>query len=251
MTEQRAHPQRVRRPPVIPVTVKDQRGVPRDPLLRHQPREARTVHIVAGDRIVELGVPVELHRARDMAGLIQQHVLVGLGNDKTRVLKVPGQPPGRDEHFRPGVVLELRRGVVRQRHGQPPPLAIRLHGRTPRRGMLKLPSQQLNVAAALSLPHLLSRREQRAPPTVAATSARPAFLAPDLRGYCWSRSASPAASPPTAVHPPAPGRAVPHAPARRPPARTIAAAPGCRRTHHSRQMSAPGQGCRGDGCRGS
>jgi hypothetical protein len=152
VAEQRAHPQRVRRPPVIPVTVKDQRGVGRDALLRHQPREARTVHIVAGHRVVELSVPVELHRARDVTGLIQQHVLVGLGHDQARVVQVPGQPPGRDEHLRAGVVLELRRGVVWQRHGQPHLRSLSASAVAHRDAGYQTHPLAGNMAAALSLP---------------------------------------------------------------------------------------------------
>ena len=36
------------------------------------------VDVVPHDRVVEVGVPVELDRAGDVAGVVQQHVLVGL-----------------------------------------------------------------------------------------------------------------------------------------------------------------------------
>ena len=73
------------------------------PFCRHQPREPGPVDVVAGDRVVELGVPVELDRTGDVAGLVQQHVLVGLGDDEAGVVEVLGHPLGRDEHLRAGV----------------------------------------------------------------------------------------------------------------------------------------------------
>jgi hypothetical protein len=119
MAEQRAHPQRVGRPPVVPVAVQDQGGVPADASVRHQPREAGPVDVVAGDRVVELGVPVELHGPWDMARLIQQHILIGLGDDETRILQVLGQPFGRDEHLRARIVLEFCCGIIGKRHDLP------------------------------------------------------------------------------------------------------------------------------------
>jgi hypothetical protein len=111
--EQRAHPQRVGGPPVVLVPVEDQRGVPADPLLRHQPGEPRSVHVVPGHRVVELGVPVQLDRAGNVPGLVEQHVLVGFGHHQAGVVEVVRDPLGGDDHLRVGVLLELRRGILR------------------------------------------------------------------------------------------------------------------------------------------
>jgi hypothetical protein len=116
VAEQGAHPQRVRGPPVVPVAVQDESGVPADPLLRHEGGEAGAVDVVAGLRVVQLGMPVELHGAGDVAGLVQQDILVGLGDDKPRVIQVLGQPPGGHQHLRAGVLTELRVGIVWQCH---------------------------------------------------------------------------------------------------------------------------------------
>ena len=105
--EQRDDPQGVRGPPVVPVAVEHQRGVAADPLVRHQPGEAGPVDVVAGDRVVELGVPVELHRAGDVAGLVEQHVLVGLRHHQARVVEVLGDPLGRHDGLRVGIFLQL------------------------------------------------------------------------------------------------------------------------------------------------
>jgi hypothetical protein len=119
VAEQRGDPQGVRRPPVVPVAVDHERGIPADAFLRHQPREPGPVHVIPGDRVVQLGVPVQLDRARDVPRLVQQHVLVGLGDHQPGVAEVLGHPAGADQHLGPGVVLELGRGVIRQRHDYP------------------------------------------------------------------------------------------------------------------------------------
>ena len=123
--EQRAHPQGVRGPPVVPVAVEHQRGVAADALVRHQPGEARAVDVVARNGVVELGVPVELDRAGDVTGLVQQHVLIGLGYHQARIIEVLRHPLGGDDHFGVGVFLQLSRGIIGQRHGQPHLCSVR------------------------------------------------------------------------------------------------------------------------------
>ena len=119
VAEQRRDPERVRRPPVVPVSVEHERGVPGDALLRHQPGEPRAVYVVAGDRVVQFGVPVQLDRARDVPGLVEQHVLVGFGDHEPGIVEVLGHPLGADQHLWPGIVSELGCGVIRQRHEYP------------------------------------------------------------------------------------------------------------------------------------
>src|SRR5699024_5975446 len=82
MPEQREDPQRVGRPPVRLVAVDHHGGLAGDAGGVHELREAGAVDVVAGDGVVEVQVPVDLHRAGDVAGLVQQHVLVGLDDDQ-------------------------------------------------------------------------------------------------------------------------------------------------------------------------
>jgi hypothetical protein len=112
MPEQGAHPQGVGGPPVGLVAVEHDRGVGGDALGRHQPGKALAVDVVAGDRVVEVGVPVELDRARDVAGLIQQHVLIRLGHHQVGVLKVLGQPGRGHQALGMGVGTQLLGRVV-------------------------------------------------------------------------------------------------------------------------------------------
>ena len=72
-------------------------GVAGDALAAEQRGEAGAVDVVADDRVVEVGVPVDLDRAGDVAGLVQQHVLVGLDDDQAGVAEVLGEPLGGDE----------------------------------------------------------------------------------------------------------------------------------------------------------
>ena len=51
------------------------RAIPREPI---DLGEAGPVDVVAGDRVVEVEVPVDLEGSRDVAGVVEQHVLVGL-----------------------------------------------------------------------------------------------------------------------------------------------------------------------------
>ena len=64
------------------------------PLLASRRGEALAVEVVAGERVLEVGVPVDLHRAGDVAGVVEQHVLVGLDDDHVGVVEVLGQPVG-------------------------------------------------------------------------------------------------------------------------------------------------------------
>ena len=56
-------------------------------------------------------MPVDLHGAGDVAGLVEQHVLVGLHDHDLRVAEVLGEPVGRDEALRVRVLREPRVGV--------------------------------------------------------------------------------------------------------------------------------------------
>src|SRR5690606_5680753 len=56
--------------------------------------------------VVEVGVPVQVHRAGDVAGGVQQHVLVRLDHRQPRVTEVLGEPGGRDEPLRVRVLGE-------------------------------------------------------------------------------------------------------------------------------------------------
>ena len=116
VAEQPEDPQRVRRPPVVLVAVDHHGGVAADALGAHQPGEPGAVDVVAGDLVVELGVPVDLDRAGDVPGVVEQHVLVALDDDQPRVAEVFREPAGGDEPFRVRVLAELGVLVEGGRH---------------------------------------------------------------------------------------------------------------------------------------
>ncbi len=56
-------------------------------------------------------MPVDLDRARYVAGVIEEHVLVRLDDDDVGVVEMLAKPVGGDQFLGVGVILELR-GVV-------------------------------------------------------------------------------------------------------------------------------------------
>ncbi len=66
MAEQLEDPERVAGPPVALVAVEDDQRVVTDTVARHQAPELLAIQVVARDRIVQVGDPVDLHRAGDV-----------------------------------------------------------------------------------------------------------------------------------------------------------------------------------------
>ena len=104
VAEQLEHPEGVRRPPVEVVAVEHDGGVAADPVARAQVGEPLAVDVVAGHRVVEVEVPVDLDGAGDVPGVVEQHVLVGLDHHEAGVVQVLGQPLGGDEQLGVGVL---------------------------------------------------------------------------------------------------------------------------------------------------
>ena len=116
VAEQGEHPQRVGGPPVALVAVDHHGRVPADSLAPHQVGERVAVEVVALHLVVQLGVPVDLDRAGDVAGVVEQHVLVALHHHQARGAQVLGQPVGGDQALGVGVLGKLRGVVQRQVH---------------------------------------------------------------------------------------------------------------------------------------
>ena len=116
VAEQREHPQRVRGPPVALVAVDHDGVIARDALAVHQFGELGAVDVVADVGVVEVGVPVDLHRARNVAGVVEQHVFVGLDDGQPGPAEVARQPVGGDQAFRVGEIGQGGIGIGRQRH---------------------------------------------------------------------------------------------------------------------------------------
>ncbi len=117
VAEQGRHPQGVGGPPVEVVAVEHHGGVAPDALGRHQPGEALAAHVVPLDGVVQVQVPVDLDRARDVPGLVQQDVLVRLGHHQVGVAEVLGQPGRCHQALGVGVGAELGGRVELRRSG--------------------------------------------------------------------------------------------------------------------------------------
>ena len=117
VAEETEDPERVRRPPVEVVAVEDDRVVPADALGLAQRGERGRVEVVPGDLVVQLEVPVDLDRAGDVAGVVEQHVLVRLDDHQAGRVEVGGQPLGGDQLVGVRVRLQWRRRIVRNGHG--------------------------------------------------------------------------------------------------------------------------------------
>ena len=120
MAEQVEDPQGERRPPVGLVAVDDHRVVAVDALGPHEGGEGLPVDDVAGDGVVEVLLPVDAHRAGEVADVVEEGVLVGLDDAQARRAQACGQPGGGDESLRVGVLLELGVRIEGSGHVVPP-----------------------------------------------------------------------------------------------------------------------------------
>jgi hypothetical protein len=115
---EREQPGGVRGPPVVLVAVDDERRVGADALRGEESGELGTGDELADLGVVEVGVPVDLHGAGDVARLVEQDVLVRLDDDEVGVVEVLGEPVGGHEALRMRVLVDLRgAGVQCGRHG--------------------------------------------------------------------------------------------------------------------------------------
>src|SRR5215211_7044669 len=121
VAEQPEHPECVGRPPVVLVTVEDDRRIGRDAQLCHEVGEVLRVQVITHKRIVEVLDPVYLHRIGNVAYVIEEHVLIRFDYaDVLRVVQVLCDPLGTDEGVRvrvtflPYLLLRHRSSSVTQ-----------------------------------------------------------------------------------------------------------------------------------------
>src|SRR5215218_10368937 len=108
VAEESEHPEGVGRPPVVLVTVEDDRRVRGDAQLCHEVGEVIRVQVITHKRIVEVLDPVYLHGVRNVAYVIEEHVLVRFGYPYVlRVVQVLCDPLGTDEGVRVRVTFLL------------------------------------------------------------------------------------------------------------------------------------------------
>ena len=71
-------------------------------------------------------MPVDLDRARYVAGVVEEHVLIRLDDDDVGVVEMLCQPVGGDQFLGMGVILEL--GGVVERCGHDSSSEVGRHG---------------------------------------------------------------------------------------------------------------------------
>jgi hypothetical protein len=99
MAKELEDPEGVGGPPVVLVAVEDNRRVVADARPSHQGRELLLVQVVAADGVVQVGHPVDVGRVGDVAGGVEQHVLIRLDDAHlVRPVQVVGDPLRADEH---------------------------------------------------------------------------------------------------------------------------------------------------------
>src|SRR5215210_4726024 len=102
------HPEGVGRPPVVLVTVEDDRRIGGDAQLCHEVGEVLRVQVITHKRIVEVLDPVYLHRVGYVAYVIEEHVLVRFDYAYVlRVVQMLCDPLGADEGVRVRVTFLL------------------------------------------------------------------------------------------------------------------------------------------------
>ena len=101
----------VRGEPVVVAAVEDHGVVGGDALGREQLLEAGLVDEVAPHRVLQLGLPVELHRAGDVALVVCAGVFVDLDEDDAGLTEILLGPVGSDEHVRSAHAGDLLSGL--------------------------------------------------------------------------------------------------------------------------------------------
>src|SRR5215211_2626439 len=97
VAEEPEHPEGVGRPPVVLITVEDNRRIGGDAQLCHKVGEVIRVQIITHERIVEVLDPVYLHRVRYVAYVVEEHILIRFDYaDVVRVVQVLCDPLGTD-----------------------------------------------------------------------------------------------------------------------------------------------------------
>lgn len=151
VTEQREHPQRIGGPPIALVAIDHHGVIAGDALAVHQFGELLAVDVVAHPWVVEVGVPVDLDGAGNMADVVEQDVLVGFDDRQARRAHVCRQPVGGHEPFGMGVGRQGGARVCGKRHIIEPTAG-------------DLAQSEATAACALGRPHFL--------PTVRRRTAR-------------------------------------------------------------------------------
>jgi hypothetical protein len=88
------HPEGIGSPPVVLVAIEDDGGIGIDAFRAEEPLKLFAVDVVANELVVQVVGPIDLDCAGDVAGVVEQQVLVGLDEADPWILEVLGHPIG-------------------------------------------------------------------------------------------------------------------------------------------------------------
>ena len=111
VAEQPENPQRVAGPPVRFVAVENAGRVGTDPVLRADGGELGRGDVIAHGLILQVGSPVDMHRAGDVPRVVEENVLVAFDDADGRILQMRRNPVGGDECFGMCVVFLAHKSV--------------------------------------------------------------------------------------------------------------------------------------------
>ena len=74
------------------------------PLRLQSSAKAGGVDVIAHGLVLQILAPVDVHRAGDVAGIVEQHVFIALDDAQAGILEVLGEPGGAHQHFGVGIV---------------------------------------------------------------------------------------------------------------------------------------------------
>ena len=98
-------PEGVGRPPVVLVAIKDDGGVGVNAIGAQDFLKLFFANVVAHGRVIEIDMPVDLDGAGNVAGVVEQNILVALHEADIGILEMVRHPSGADQDFRVGVAF--------------------------------------------------------------------------------------------------------------------------------------------------
>jgi len=107
MAEKPENPECITGPPIGFISVKDTGGVRSYPLPFTKAGKCLLGDVVADQVILKIGPSIDMNRRRDMAGIIEEHILVALYDSQAGVVKVGGDPFRAHQRFGVGIVIEF------------------------------------------------------------------------------------------------------------------------------------------------
>src|SRR5947208_11352718 len=99
MSEQPECPKRVARPPIGLVPIKNAGGIGRDAVPATKSREFFRRNIIANQWVLEIGPPIDMHRARNMPRVIKQNIFIRLYDPDALIVQMFFQPIDLHERF--------------------------------------------------------------------------------------------------------------------------------------------------------